>query len=79
MSDFLETSSAVFEALGGYAKVAKLTGRQVSAVYMWTNGFPSNTYVVMTEALAEIGKSAPAALWGMTQIRPDKQTSAAAS
>lgn len=68
MSEILEHTSSVIDALGGIAAVAKLTGRNYGAAAQWPHAasFPSNTYVVMTGALARIGKSAPASLWGMT-------------
>ena len=65
----LTTTREVMAALGGIKAVASLTGRKYSAVSMWVVGsdpqFPSNSFVVMNAALAKIGKSAPATLWGM--------------
>ena len=64
----LETIDDVFIALGGASGMQTLTGSKPTTVSMWKeNGFPSNTYILMTEALRAIGKIAPASLWGMKQ------------
>jgi len=65
----LDTFSEVMEALGGNQGVGDLTGAKPSTLSMWrkANSFPSNTYVVITDALRAIGKTAPASLWGMKQ------------
>ena len=64
----LTTVKAVLEVLGGYAVAGKMTGRSDQAAWNWTvqHTFPSNTYVVMTTALADAGYEAPPSLWGMT-------------
>jgi hypothetical protein len=65
----LTTTREVVTALGGTKAVAGLTGRKYSAASNWLleskGQFPPNTYVAMTSALALMGKSAPASLWGM--------------
>jgi hypothetical protein len=63
----LDTATAIFDALGGNSGLEALTGSKPSAISMWKQAgrFPSNTYVVMTEALQAIGKTAPDSLWGM--------------
>ncbi len=62
----LETIDAVFTALGGPSGMQALTGSKPTTVSMWKeNGFPTNTYLVMSEALRAQGKTAPASLWGM--------------
>jgi hypothetical protein len=65
--DLLETTSDVMDALGGNGAVAALTDSKPSAVSNWRSfeTFPPNTYVVMTQALAAIGKEAPTSLWRM--------------
>jgi hypothetical protein len=65
--DELFTTSEVIEALGGNRPVADLTGSTHKAVSNWRGfpKFPANTYLAMTAALATIGKTAPASLWGM--------------
>jgi hypothetical protein len=65
--EILHTATDVFEALGGNSGLEALTGSKPSAVSMWkkAGSFPSNTYVVLTEALRAVGKTAPDALWGM--------------
>lgn len=68
MSDIkpLQTTADVIEVLGKKT-VEQLTHSSAQTVSNWkTFGwFPSNTYVVMTAALAMKGKSAPASLWRM--------------
>ncbi len=65
----LTTTREIMAALGGTQAVANLTGRKYSAASNWLleskGQFPPNTFVVMNAALASIGKSAPASLWGM--------------
>lgn len=65
--EILETADAVMEALGGNQPVAALTASKSSAVSMWrkAKSFPTNQYLIMTAALREKGKTAPASLWGM--------------
>lgn len=65
--EVLETVDAVMEELGGNRPVATLTASKPSAVSMWrkAQSFPTNQYLIMTEALREKGKTAPASLWGM--------------
>lgn len=69
MTAELTTTSAVVTALGGFQAVADLTGRKYNAVWNWAQAqnFPPNTYLVMTEELQRLGKSAPASLWKMTE------------
>ena len=68
MGRSLNSTSDVIEALGGIGAVATLTGRKYGAAAQWPHfsSFPSNTYLVLTEALMAKGLTAPAALWGMT-------------
>lgn len=63
----LETAAQVFTALGENPGVAELTGDKPSTISMWraAGSFPSNTYVVLTEALRAVGKTAPDSLWKM--------------
>jgi len=63
----LRTTTEVIDALGGNQPVADLTSSTNKAVSNWRGfpTFPSNTYVVITEALRRRGKTAPDALWGM--------------
>ena len=65
--DELHTTSDVINELGGLKAVAKLTGTNNKAAWNWRSfdSFPSNTYLVMIEALRERGKTAPASLWSM--------------
>jgi len=65
----LDTVADVFTALGDNPGVEALTGSKPSAVSMWKKAerFPSNTYLIITDALRAAGKSAPSSLWGMKQ------------
>lgn len=65
--ELLETVAEVFTALGDNPGVEELTGSKPSTLSMWraAGTFPSNTYVVLTEALRAIGKTAPDSLWKM--------------
>lgn len=67
--DQLTTTREVMEALGGTSAVAKMTGRTYAAAFNWLDfkTFPTNTYLVLTEALREKGYTAPASLWGMVE------------
>jgi secreted protein with Ig-like and vWFA domain len=63
----LRTTREVVDALGGIQAVADLTGRNYDAASNWPRfkTFPADTYLVMTRALTEQGKTAPASLWRM--------------
>jgi len=75
-SGTLTTTREVAAALGGTKVVANFTGRKYSAAANWVQNkrpqFPTNTYVVLSAALASIGKTAPPSLWGM-KIPEDAQ------
>ena len=71
----LTTVPAVMEVLGGTTRgknkrIGELTGRTHKAVHNWWSfkTFPADTYLVMTQALAQKGYSAPASLW--SQVEP---------
>ena len=63
----LETVDEVFSALGENPGMAALTGNKPNTISMWRHAekFPSNTYIVITDALRARGKAAPVSLWGM--------------
>lgn len=65
----LSTTIEVMDALGGTSAVAKLTARNYPAAFAWrrANRFPSNTFLVLTSALAKKGKTAPKSLWRMPE------------
>lgn len=66
----LHSAGDVIDALGGSTAVARLTGREGSqAASNWraSNSFPANTFIVLTDALARQGYSAPQALWRMVE------------
>jgi hypothetical protein len=68
MGAHLTTTRDVFDALGGTTRVSELTGARYSAAHNWlTDGFPSRTYLVLTQALAWQGFTADPDLWGMTK------------
>jgi hypothetical protein len=71
----LTTTNEVIEALGGIRAVADLTGRKYPAAWHWSTwkAFPSDTYVVMTEALRAAGKTAPDSLWGMVESKAEER------
>jgi hypothetical protein len=61
----LQTTSEVIQALGGTAKVAKLTGRSMQAVSNWKDRgfFTASVYLAITDALARENMCANPALW----------------
>lgn len=73
MVEKLHSTAAVMDKLGGTAAVASLTGRKYGAAHNWKSfeTFPSNTYLVMQQALRERGFEAPASLWGMVERSED--------
>lgn len=68
----LGTVREVVDALGGLKAVADLTGVDPGTVSAWQTrigSFPARTYLVLTAALEERGKTAPAGLWRMAEAR----------
>lgn len=68
MQEFeLTSAAAVIDELGGNQVVGELTQRKAKTVWYWrdTGTFPANTYLTITAALREKGKTAPANLWSM--------------
>lgn len=65
----LDTVDAVIEALGGRMAVAELTGRLPQQVTNWraAGTFSPTTFLVMTTALAAIGRRAAPRLWRMDE------------
>ena len=63
----LTTAASVFDALGGVAGVMEVTGAKYKTVHAWkaSGSFPSDTYVVMVEALKQRGLTASSSLWDM--------------
>lgn len=74
----LETTGAVIDELGGNATVADRMKVKPKTVWHWrdTGVFPSNTYIVITEALQAVGKTAPASLWAMKSASPEQESAA---
>jgi hypothetical protein len=73
----LTKTAEVMDALGGNLAVAELTGSKPKAVWNWRGfkTFPTNTYIVMINALRQKGKTAPASLWGMKSPAETEATS----
>jgi hypothetical protein len=68
----LNKAADIVRVLGGLDGVAKLTSANRDAVWQWHNNFlafPSNTFVIMTDALRRLGYTAPARLWKMREIK----------
>lgn len=68
----LRSTSEIIDALGGNQAVSELTGINNSgAVSNWRAqaAFPAWTYLSITRALEQTGKSAPDALWAMNPPR----------
>jgi hypothetical protein len=73
MSTTLTTCTEIIEALGGTAAVSRLTRRQMAQVARWKRWgkFPPQTYLLMTQALAAGGLTAPPELWSQETYDPD--------
>jgi hypothetical protein len=67
----LQTVAEVFEALGGIAKVAELTGVRYNAASNWKsfNRFPARTFLLIQTELDAMGLRADPDLWGMLRPR----------
>ena len=63
--ELLETTTAVIDALGGTSATARILGCGMQRVSNWRHvaNFPSDTYPVITRALAERGFQAASHLW----------------
>lgn len=65
----LETADAVIDALGGSTAAATLAGRgaKVAHASNWraAGRMPPRTVLIFRVRLAELGMTAPAALWGV--------------
>ena len=66
---FHKTATEIIDILGGTSAVADLTGSSATAVSNWrvVNRLPSNTYLVIKDALARLGRAAPDHLWSMRE------------
>lgn len=73
--DELTDAKSVIDELGGLKAVADLTGRKYNAVWNWQNvgTFPPKTYLILTAALRERGKTAPMSLWRI--VEPERAAS----
>ncbi len=61
----LSTASEIIKALGGPTAAGRIVGRSPQSANNWriANRFPSNTFPILTRALAERGYTAPSSLW----------------
>jgi hypothetical protein len=77
--ELLQTATKVIDALGGTAATARLTKRKIQSVSNWraTGRLPSDTFLVMSKALDDVGKAAPISLWGMAPAQEPSQECAA--
>lgn len=68
----LDSAAAVIKALGGPTKLGRLVGRTPQQAWNWrrANRFPGRTYLLMTQALADLGYTAAPELW--QQISADE-------
>jgi hypothetical protein len=71
----LDTTGAVIDELGGNPAVADLMSVKPKTVWHWrdTGIFPSNSYLVITDALLAKGKTAPASLWAMKSANSEPE------
>jgi hypothetical protein len=54
----------LIKSIGGTRVVAKMFGLKPNAITYWRRcGFPADTYLVLSEELAKIGKEADPSLW----------------
>lgn len=77
----LDTASDVIDALGGTGAAARLAAPSapnkhcsVQAVTNWrsTGRLPSYTFLIFSEALSALGKSASPSLWGIAPTREQR-------
>jgi hypothetical protein len=63
----VNTVEEVIELLGGIDGMAALASTSTNAVYNWKfyRRFPADTYLLIQDALEELGKIAPDDLWPM--------------
>lgn len=65
--DHLTTAAAVIDAVGGTGAAARLANASVASVSNWRRlgQLPPRTFLIFRNALAELGATAPAALWSI--------------
>ena len=67
--DELTSAREIIAIMGGNQPVAKLTGRKTQHVTNWKkDGFPADTFLILTDALARLGYRASPELWGIDPI-----------
>lgn len=63
----IKSATEIIDALGGNIAVGRLTSSSAKAVSNWRafDRLPPNTYLLVKEALAALGHTAPDHLWSM--------------
>ena len=65
----VKSAREAIEAMGGNQAVAALTGKKTQHVTNWKkDGFPANTFLILTDELARLGYRASPKLWGIKPI-----------
>jgi hypothetical protein len=68
----LTTTRDIIAALDGNQAVAALTGRKTQHVTNWKkDGFPADTFLILTDALAKLGYRASPKLWGIDPVEQE--------
>lgn len=69
----ISTAGDVIDALGGTAAAAKMLGTKAALQSISNararNRLPHSTFLLFSDALAQIGKRAPSTLWGINPSR----------
>jgi hypothetical protein len=76
----LTTAGEVIDALGGTAETARKTNRQMQAVSNWRKSgrLPAETFLIVSDELAKLGRAAPPELWGIASAQDSAPQVAAA-
>lgn len=70
MSEILRTPEAVIDALGGLTKTGRRLNQSAQTVSEWRrrNRIPPEHFLIVNDALADLGKKAAPNVFGMTPI-----------
>ena len=76
MSRELHTASEIIDKIGGNSEVATLTGRKTQHVSNWraAGRLPSDTFLIVSKRLEELGFTASPELWSITPAEPERQS-----